>query len=56
MNTARSQGAATYDEGENLSQPDDETEAQSHISKGWNMAVVILSKRHDEMETFKISE
>ena len=30
--------------------------AQLHIPEGWNMAVVIPSKKHDEMETFEDSE
>ena len=40
----------------NLTDEADQSDLRAHIPEGWNMAVVISSKDHDEMETFKPTE
>ena len=40
----------------NLTDEADQSDLRAHISEGWNMAVVIPLKDHDEMETFAPTE
>ena len=40
----------------NLTDEADQSDLRAHIPEGWNMAVVIPSKDHDEMETFEPTE